>query len=306
MSRTTTLDALLQRRLDALHQHLLAALEGDVAGVHQARVASRRLREVLPILRPLTHGAVLKQARDDIRKVTRLLGPVRELDVALGHLAEHLKAHPDLASQVAVVKKWLERTRSSRRDEMLAGLGGKTLQHLWRRVDGIPALATDPALGDHRWRAAITARLVSRADALTREMQRTGILYDAHALHLVRIATKKLRYVVEVAGELRLGATAAALRTLKRQQELLGDIHDLEVLMGFADRAIAEMPARARVARLVGEWQRECRELHARYLRSRATVVRVAEYAGGGLAHRVAGPRVRVARRARRGTSNGR
>jgi CHAD domain-containing protein len=189
---------------------------------------------------------------------------------------------------------------------MLAGLGGRTLEHLWRRVDVLPPLVSAPDLGDHRWRAAIAARLVGRADALNREMQRTGVLYDAHALHLVRIATKKLRYVVEVAGELRLGATAAALRTLKRQQELLGDIHDLEVLMGFADRAIAEIPGRVRVARLVGEWQRECRELHARYLRSRGAVMRVTEYAGGALAQRVAGPRVRVARSAKRGTSNGR
>ena len=178
---------------------------------------------------------------------------------------------------------------------MLAGLDEVTLARLGRRVDALPALVTDDALARPEWRTVLARRLRKRADVLALEIERTGVLYDAHALHMVRIATKKLRYAVELAGELRLGATAAALRTLKRQQERLGDIHDLEVLMGFADHAVAEIPTRVRVARLVGDWQRECRELHARYLRSRAAVVRMTEYAGGGLALRVAGPRVRVA-----------
>jgi len=285
---------------------LPAALGGDVIGVHQARVASRRLREALPVLAALTEGREVARAQRGVRHVTRLLGPVRELDVALGHLSDHLAAHHDLAAQGAVVKRWLEQTRVRRRDEMLAGLAEATLARLWRRVDALPALVTDEALARPEWRMVLARRLRKRADVLAREIERTGVLYDAHALHAVRIATKKLRYAVELAGEVRLGATAAALRSLKRQQELLGDVHDLEVLMGFADHAVAEIPTRVRVARLVGEWQRECRELHARYLRSRAAVVRVAEYAGGGLAQRVEGPRVRVARRPKRGKPNGR
>jgi CHAD domain-containing protein len=297
MSRTTSLAALLERRLGAFRQHLPAALEGDLTGVHQARVASRRLRETLPVLASLTRERAVDKVREDVRHVTRVLGPVRELDVALGHLADHVTAHHDLAAQGAVVRKWLERTRSSRRDEMRDALDEETLDRLWRRVDALPGLVTDDALARPEWRAALARRIRGRADELARQTEATGVLYDPHALHLVRIATKKLRYAVELAGELRLGPTAAALRALKRQQELLGDIHDREVLMGFADRAIAEIPARAGVARLVGDWQRECRELHARYLRTRAAVVRVAEYAAGELARRVAGPRVRVARR---------
>lgn len=289
--------ALLERRLAAFRQHLPAALKGDVTGVHQARVASRRLREVLPVVAALAPGRAVAKARRDVRHVTRLLGPVRELDVALGHLAEHVGAHHDLAVQGVVVRKWLEARRAALRAQMLDALDATMLARLSDHVEALPGLVGASEGTDTVWRTTLARRVRRRADGVAGEVERAGVLYDAHALHLVRIATKKLRYAVELAGELRLGPTAAALRTLKRQQELLGDIHDLEVLMGFADHAIAEIPARVRVARLVGDWQRECRELHARYLRSRATVLRVAEHAGSDLAQRVAGPRVRTARR---------
>ena len=300
MSRTTSLTALLERRLTALHEHLPAALGGDVTGVHQARVASRRLREALPVFAALEGGKVVKRALASIRVVTQALGPVRELDVALGHLADHVAAHPDEAAQGAVVRRWLEHARSQRRDEMLAALDEATTATLWKRVDRLGGLVTPEAIADPQWRFVLARRTRRRAQVLEREIEAAGIVYGPGPLHLVRIATKKLRYAIELAGELRLGATATALRALKRQQELLGTIHDLEVLTGFADRAIAESPGRVRAARLVGDWHRECRELHARYLRARPSILRLAETAAGPLATGVAGPRVRVARHHRR------
>jgi CHAD domain-containing protein len=51
--------------------------------VHQARVASRRLREALPVLRASVHQSRLGRVRRQVRRMTRALGPVRELDVAL-------------------------------------------------------------------------------------------------------------------------------------------------------------------------------------------------------------------------------
>lgn len=306
MSRTASLAGLLERRLTALHENLPLALSGDVTGVHQARVASRRLRETLPVLAVIDRGRVVKRALAAVRTITRVLGPVRELDVALGHVAEHVAAHPDEQPQAMVVREWIDRVRAARRDEMLAALGEDITSELWRRVDRLTGVLTPEAVTDPAWRVTLARRIRRRAEALQREMVSAGVLYASGPLHLVRIATKKLRYGVELAGELRLGATAAALRALKRQQELLGTIHDLEVLTGFADKAIAELPGRVRPARLVGDWHRECRELHARYLRSRPSIVRIAEAAGGPLAAKVAGPRVLLSGHRRRGTHGAR
>src|ERR1044072_4587644 len=67
---------LLLRRAHDLEGHLPAAIAGDDAGVHQARVASRRLREAVPVLAADTK--VRRKAERKIRRVTQALGTVRE------------------------------------------------------------------------------------------------------------------------------------------------------------------------------------------------------------------------------------
>ncbi len=57
----------------------------------------------------------------------------------------------------------------------------------------------------------------------------------ATAQHDLRIAAKRLRYVLEVTGAC-FGAEADAARKAARQlQDVLGDIHDCDVMLPFAD-----------------------------------------------------------------------
>ena len=65
-----------------------AAQAGDESSVHQARVATRRLREALPVLAHESRCRCARSRRQRVRRMTRALGPVRELDVALSHLDE--------------------------------------------------------------------------------------------------------------------------------------------------------------------------------------------------------------------------
>ena len=68
-----------RKRLDAFTRVAQGIYEGGVEALHQTRVASRRLREVLPVL-GLDGDATRKLSRR-LKKVTRQLGAVRELDV---------------------------------------------------------------------------------------------------------------------------------------------------------------------------------------------------------------------------------
>ena len=77
---------LLRKRLAVFTRALHGLEEGDVRALHRARVASRRLREILPILQ-LERGVTRKLVRR-LRKVTDRLGTVRELDVLSMHLQE--------------------------------------------------------------------------------------------------------------------------------------------------------------------------------------------------------------------------
>jgi CHAD domain-containing protein len=168
-------------------------------------------------------------------------------------------------------------------------------------VDALRGWVVEASIGsDAVWRVALAERMQQRALTLTDEIARTGPMYSSEPLHAVRIATKKLRYVIELAGEFNFAPVTGPLRSLKRQQELLGEIHDLEVLTGFADQAFAEAPRRANAARLVGVWHRDARLLHAAYLRSRPVLERIARHARGELPRRVVRgrPRPRPARAA--------
>ena len=57
-----------------------------------------------------------------------------------------------------------------------------------------------------------------------------GQIYAAEQLHVVRIATKKLRYALELVADARMAPVRPLLGTLKRAQETLGRLHDLQII----------------------------------------------------------------------------
>src|SRR4029078_8539286 len=85
MTRSTPSELLVRQRLTALGRSLTPARNGDVNGVHHARVATRRLREALPVV---VSAKTARKLKKRMRRLTRALGPVRELDVALLTLDE--------------------------------------------------------------------------------------------------------------------------------------------------------------------------------------------------------------------------
>src|SRR5918993_6082683 len=91
MDHRAAILVLLKQRLEPILETMPAAQAGDVRSVHQARVATRRLREALPVLGGAIDTAAVIQLRRQVRRMTRALGPVRELDVALLHLEEFAK-----------------------------------------------------------------------------------------------------------------------------------------------------------------------------------------------------------------------
>ncbi len=122
MNRSLPLVRLLERRTQALKRQLANAVAGKDTGVHQARVASRRLREALPVVTEgLTHTKAGKAQRK-IRRVTQALGTVRELDVTL-HLIDELAERPSVPqSALGEVRALVIEEREQRRETMLTRL----------------------------------------------------------------------------------------------------------------------------------------------------------------------------------------
>src|SRR4051812_10734820 len=84
MDAGDALGLILRARLEEMCSYRTAALDwSDVEGVHDMRVASRRLRSAIKDFLPYLRRRKLKQAREDLRGVAQALGAVRDQDVAL-------------------------------------------------------------------------------------------------------------------------------------------------------------------------------------------------------------------------------
>jgi CHAD domain-containing protein len=115
---------------------------------------------------------------------------------------------------------------------------------------------------------------------------KAGAVYLHERLHAVRIALKKLRYAVELSAEASGVRTTPDLRLLKRSQDLLGRVHDLQVLTDQARHVQASLDPPDLVAWrqldvVITNLEHECRRLHARYVRESQRLLALAERLGG-------------------------
>lgn len=282
---------LLQNRARALRRQLPLAIEGDSTGVHRARVASRRLREALPVMGAGVKQSKTHKAERKVRRLTRALGTVRELDVTLV-LLDELESAADLPrSAVEEVRAHVQVERAKRREVMLTRIGSVSSDKLNRRLAAVAdAVALVPG---EAWRQVLAARLAKRARTLAEEVEAAGQLYAPEQLHQVRIAVKKLRYGLELAVDAGVTAATPLVRTLKRVQEVLGTLHDLQVLQKHVMAVQVNTPRQTGphegLAAIAGRIEAQCRVLHGRFVRKAPDLIEVtrlvrAEVAPG-LAH---------------------
>ena len=281
MQRTSLPVRLLQQRLVALLDALPAAASGDVTSVHRARVASRRLREVLPVLAEAAGSPDLDRAGKDVRRITRALGPIRELDVAIGHLAEIGPRTGVSARALAIVGRHLTAERQVHRRAMLDVITPSAAVRLRAHLAARPPHHHRPHVGLEI--RSVRSRAARRAVRLRAEIVRTGGLYVPERLHAVRVATKKLRYALEVDRELARSRATARIDRLKGLQDALGEIHDFEILLERVREVQAAIVATDRhtaeeLDALIRTLETECRDGHAEFLRERAALVELCRH----------------------------
>jgi CHAD domain-containing protein len=242
----------------------------------------------LPILQ-LDNDVTHKLSRR-LRKVTKRLGTVRELDVLHGLIDELYETGRHDQAALARIAEGVGRERELTRQKLLGRKQQlaelkQIARKLDRAADTLELLGetSPPGHGHPRgWRWALEARIAHRAAALNDASRRAGALYLAERLHTVRIAIKKLRYALELSAEVSGSKTTPELRTLKRAQELLGRLHDSQVLMNRVRQVQASLvppniSAWRELDALVATLENKCRLLHARYMRDRAAINAIAE-----------------------------
>ena len=259
---------LIRQRLSALSRALPSARAGDPSAIHQARVATRRLREALPLVARGSSGRKLGRA---VRRLTRALGPVRELDVALVTLEELGGAADVPRAGVQSLHQAILQERARMHLDMGREIDrvhfDKITTKLVANAKKRDKVVVGPRSGDAKQLTAARERAARRAERLRVSIENAAAIYLADRLHEVRIAVKKLRYVMEVVRELSGSRATVRIMTLKRAQDLLGRIHDLEVLIartrGIQGSANAPtLRVSADMDLLVRRLEAECRRLH--------------------------------------------
>lgn len=281
MKRTNPSELIIRQRLAALSRTLPGARKGDVQAVHQARVATRRIREALPLV---ARGRTGKSLKKSVRKLTRALGPVRELDVALMNL-DQLRNSGDVSeAAIARLRQLITEERQRVGAEMVRLISHFNLEKFQKKA--VEAVAHGPEASgrrDPRRVAAALGRAARRAEGLRAAIDNAAGIYLPDRLHQVRITVKKLRYALEIAQDLSGSRATARVRTLKRVQDLLGRMHDLEMLIART-RAVqgrseaANLSLSADLDRLVRRLENECRRLHARYMNERKALLRICDH----------------------------
>lgn len=316
MQPSSPLRASLRRRRRALASQVKDAVSGNSQAVHQARVATRRLRETLPVVAAGLEEDEIRKLRRRMRRLTRALGTVREIEVAIGMtdppvvepgaspngasgaLTNGTGAHADAPVSASTDPDTLK-GRAHLKAKLLADLDrarGRATKVLdadkigrWlEKVEDVEdTLARKPS--KTTWRRELATRLERRASLLMSALDQAGVLFVAERLHEVRIALKRLRYALELAGELRVSNTAAAVRELKAVQDILGALHDHDVLMSYAAAASEEpgldRATRASLLALHGRLETERHQLHAQFLSHRPALLRLHDRAVDIAAH---------------------
>lgn len=197
--------------------------------VHDARVASRRLRAVLELF---GDGKRVRRADRVIRELQDALGQVRDLHVQLdGFGAMSDEASPLERTALRHVREQLSGQLSRRVDALRSALPRWERRGL-EALGELERLAPRGKLGGHRMRE----RLISDLEQL--EARLIDAQQDASAtpMHELRKATKRYRYALELLAPAMPTEVKEILGNLIPLQESLGTLHDTDVRISLVDR----------------------------------------------------------------------
>lgn len=224
----------LRERVEVLRSHVKSAAAHDVDGIHDLRVASRRLRAIIGDASGRFRKRAVKPFRKRVRSITQGLGKARELDVSLALLAEiKLSAPKDTHAAVARTVRCLRKLRDAESrsvDESCAQVRAKGFDEELK--DLLDADKGSSKCYRKDTRAILRRRYRNLSDAYHDWVKSPS----DDSLHAVRVAFKKLRYSCEIAKHLYGHRMEEFIEQVKAAQEVLGDWNDMRVLRDYVMR----------------------------------------------------------------------
>jgi CHAD domain-containing protein len=219
----------------------------DPKAVHDLRVWSRRLQQVLVTSFPKPRPARARQIVRALRRARRAVGGWRDSDVLLDlalRKTRRIRNSEELRAWESV-----QESLSRRRVREIARARRKLANRRLLTIAQDIAKLVEPGGHDHRaggsQRIESPARALSSAIASACEQWRSAEArgrdsLDPRDIHAFRIQTKRLRYRIELARDLGSAEAEAVLVWLKSIQDRLGRLHDRSELARAAAAAVAD------------------------------------------------------------------
>ena len=257
VSAPRTLGEIILSQLASLHNYHRGVIEaGSVEAVHKMRVTTRRLQASLDLLE---REMKVRKHKKRLRSWRRKLSTVRNYDVFLELIEkEAANKRKTRRAQLELVKAILQDRRVRRAVKVTQFLQDIKIDDIGVRLGLISApivssssentsgdisahespvkpIAVEPIdvanFVDERKVAAYAAE---RLDQRLTEFQALAALSlptnDPSELHQLRIAAKRVRYLLETVTQMGFGDATRALAWLRTLQDRIGDWHDLEAL----------------------------------------------------------------------------
>jgi inorganic triphosphatase YgiF len=246
-SAIQALRAIVKETLGHLLANQPAALAGDPEGVHQVRIAVRRIRSALRLFSPHIESHAMRLFEDELRHVGRTIGEARDWDVFCDEILPQVSETAEARKFAEMMRTPAEARRAAAHESCVRQLQNPSFRTL---VLGLAAWIEEgrensDQVGDkalNRDIEDIAEKLLDGLDAKATKRGR-AVRADAEAaeLHPLRKSLKKLRYSVEFLESIyRPEKAKRFLRRLKKLQDALGEINDVAMAARLAEGLAAE------------------------------------------------------------------
>ncbi len=208
----------------------------DIEDVHKMRVAMRQTRSAFRLLDAYFKPGLLRGYRKDLRRVMRVLGEVRDLDVMIDDLSK-FETPPDEIQAAALrdVIESLDQRRVVARANLVAVLDSKSYRRLVRDYAdfvmtpdagaNIPENGTPVPFQVRHVLPTIIYQHLAAVRAYDSVLEEA----EAEMLHALRIEFKGLRYSISLFADVLGKEIKDYVEGLKQIQDLLGRLNDIEV-----------------------------------------------------------------------------
>ena len=233
--------------------------ENDSEAVHDLRVASRRLQQVLVTMFPKPRSDEARRIVRVLRRARRAIGGWRDCDVLIEMLEGRVKRVRNPQEQ-SVWETVLDSARKRRERELRRAMRKLANHRLFTLAQDVGKLNVGKPDGAEteaekltepgRYQAVAGNGASGGADVLAKSisdawhrwrdfMARAEASSDPADLHAFRIESKRLRYRIELARDLGAADCDLPLKILKSLQDGLGDLHDRDQCAQMAAKVLA-------------------------------------------------------------------